>query len=156
MAATYKTISRSEFEAALGVGADGKPTVKGGFHRLNLPGTLELAYGKLVRKDITLRIYSSIDSNGCRECGSDAIRVVLFWKSADGQIKQISGEKRVNRTQGWKKNLLQRISRWGEGLLGTCGCGAPLVSRVNKTTKEIFSACSMWPHCSHKRHPESK
>ncbi len=55
-----------------------------------------------------IRVYTSINPNNkSRKVGTDAIRVGVF----DGvsPCKWLFGTKRVNRTQGWKANMFQRI-----------------------------------------------
>lgn len=149
MAATFTPITQKEIEQLLGVGTGGEPAPGGlGFHRLHLEGTAEYVYGKKVRNDLTLRVYSSLTPiYGCRDKGQDAIRVVLFWRSPKGEIRKISADKRVHRTQNWQASLLKRINRWTEGLLGTCKCGAPLAKKVAKKTKKEFLSCCLWPNC---------
>lgn len=150
MGAQYTLISQQDIENLLGVSPNGTPIPGGlGFYRIDLKdGTKELVYAKRVRHDLSLRVYSSvIPSYGSRKRGSDAIRVALFWKSPKGEIKKIATDRRVHRTQGWRKSLTTRISHWAVGLMGTCQCGAPLVKRVATKTKEEFLGCCMWPNC---------
>jgi hypothetical protein len=113
------------------------------------PPTLELVYGRRVymqgdKKQLTLRIYTSIDAQGTREKGSDAIRVTLFYRGTeikDGQEiplkpKLIGGERRCHRVQGWKKNLQARIDNWPELIGPPCPkCGNPTVERESARGK---------------------
>lgn len=89
-----------------------------GFTLIHLPNTKEMVYGKVIKKDICLRIYTSISqrSDVARRNGGDAIRCLVvrrYVKATDGKnytVRPIMKEaKRVFRVTGWKKNLQARI-----------------------------------------------
>lgn len=119
-----------------------------GFRKLDLDGVRELVYGKRVDRDgltLTMRVFTGIDPDGnSRDCGSDAMRVNLFWRRPDEKIVNIAGSKRVHRVAGWKGNLQQRIDTL---VPGPCcpTCSSPMVERKGKNGK--FYGCSDFPNC---------
>ena len=46
---------------------------------------------------VRVRVYTSIRHGGARPCGSDAIRVCLVWVGANGQVRGLGSDRRVNR-----------------------------------------------------------
>lgn len=93
---------------------------------------------------LAIVVYSSIDelTGLSRDSGSDAIRVVLMWKSSDGW-KAIGSTGRVNRIDTWRKNLRKRLSGWKDMLEGKCkSCGAPLTVRKGEYGK--FLGCARY------------
>ncbi len=144
--AQYTQISQAEMEAHLNVHPElGTPIIPGGFHRISIEGTNEIVYAKIVKPNVSLRIYSSIVAGAVRGNGEDAIRVCLFWrKSKDDKPVMIGTSKRVHRVLGWKKNLNERINKWVDMLGPNCKlCDSPTVYR----TKHKFFGCSMYPQC---------
>jgi len=142
--AEYYPISEAEMSEFL---------VAQGFQPVSLPGTLELVWGKIVRRGscvCSLRVYSGINPNGAsRDVGKDAIRVTLHWRDAGGVIQKVGGSKRVHRVRGWRDNLQNRIDKWEEALGPPCPkCAAPMVQRTvkkdgpNKGKK--FWSCVTW------------
>lgn len=105
------------------------------------PGTWELTYGKRVfvpgsDGQFTLRVYTTLTlRDGTRAKGTDAIRVVLFWREVeDGvglAVRPVGGEKKVLRVLGWRANLGARLEKWSDDLVGpSCPrCGRPMVER---------------------------
>ena len=134
--AHYYNISRAEMDTFL---------TEQGFKPINLPGTVELVYGKRVDqgdKKLTLRVYTGINPSGeSREVGKDAIRVALFVL-VNGTPVHVGGDKRAHRVEGWRKNLQNRLDNWFEGLPDhDCPkCGLPLTIREGKHGK--FVGCS--------------
>lgn len=130
---------------------------QGGFQLLQLEGTTELVYAKLVRqgdKAYSLRIYSSINPTGdSRGVGEDAIRVNCWVKMQfDGETKifKAGGSKRVHRVMGWRANLQNRIDHWHECIGPVCPeCGAPTLKRTPKKgqTWKPFFGCCRFPVC---------
>ncbi len=127
--------------------------------------TLELTYGRRVTPQgpnphmLTLRIYTTIDPNGCREKGSDAIRITLFTRPTEIRNNQeialppklIGGERKCLRVKGWKANLQSRIDKWPEMIGPPCPkCGSPTAERDG--TKGKFWSCIRWsrqgPSCN--------
>lgn len=120
------------------------------FSPLTLAGTREIVLGKRVDIDgipLSLRIYTSLEPSGeGRECGEDAIRVEVYAKDSEGQIKRIGGSKRVNRVAGWQERLLQRVQAWKDQLGPACPCcGGPTVLRKGRYGE--FHGCYNYPHC---------
>lgn len=116
-----------------------------GFVHLQLEGTLEKVYAKLVAPNTSLRVYSSIEQGTSRECGSDAIRVVLATRNAE-KIRVCGSSRRVNRTKNWRDNLSNRINGWFEMMGPTCPkCGAATVER--KGAYGDFWGCTNYPEC---------
>lgn len=143
---TFCRFTQAEFEEFLGVAPNGQPVNNSGWHRLNL-GTLEAVYGKRVHPELTLRIYSTLEGGYARDNGSDAIRVVVFWRppqkareafqakgliAADRWPLKVGGGTKVLRVQGWRDNLGKRLEAYREILPPTCRCGAPTVWRTPK------------------------
>ncbi len=139
MPAVYVQPTLAEFQAVLE-----------GFLPLSIPGTRELVFGKRVDKNgqhLSLRVYTSLEPDGLgRECGTDAIRVEIYFRNAQGSVKRVGGSKRVNRTKGWQKRLGERIAAWEESLGPICPkCGCPTVERDGKYGS--FHGCSQYPEC---------
>lgn len=134
--ARFQTISETEMDLFL---------KEKGFSAITLQGTTEKVYGKLVAKDICLRVYSSIESGTSRECGEDAIRVVLASRQKTG-IKIVGSSRRVNRTKNWRDNLQKRLDSWFEMLGPACPkCSATMVDRNGAYGD--FWGCSNFPEC---------
>lgn len=128
-----------------------------GFKPLQIPGTRELVYGKVVDetkgKEVCLRIYTSIEPPSVyrvqqsRPIGTDAIRAVLMIRVGN-EIKMIGADRRVHRVAGWRKNLQDRIDGWREQLGPTCpnkDCGRFTVFRTSR--RGPFWGCSAYPTC---------
>lgn len=58
---------------------------------------------------LAIRIFSSIhvSNNKSRDCGKDAIRILLWHKSLK---KTVGGNGRVNRTANWRQNVEKKIA----------------------------------------------
>ena len=81
-----------------------------GFAVIYLPKVAEMVYGKVIDKNVCVRVYTGIVGEISRDKGNDAIRVVVVKRFYNGTIKPItSNVSRVNRTEGWKENLQKRI-----------------------------------------------
>lgn len=122
-----------------------------GFSQVSIPRTIELVFGKRVYQDnlqLTLRVFTGINPSGSsRAVGEDAIRVILFMRSSDGNIIKLGGSKRVHRVQNWKKNLQSRIDSWID-FMPKCKCsqcGSPMLPRTGKNGN--FLGCSEYPKC---------
>ena len=140
--AIFKNITRNEMAEQL---------EQQGFQLIGLSGTKELVWAKIFRKNstvVSMRVYSSINPNGeAREVGTDAIRVMLFWKN-QGEIVKVGSSKRVHRVEGWKKNLQNRIENWTRVLGPSChSCNAPMILRTPKKSQKWtkFYGCATWP-----------
>lgn len=119
------------------------------FKKMSIEGTYENVYGRRLRKDLSLRIYSTIENGYSRKSGKDAIRCVLFWMSPKNEIKLVGVEKKVLRVVNWRENLKNRIEDWEEMLGPSCDfCKSPTVLRKNKKNKNKFFSCVNYPNCS--------
>lgn len=120
-----------------------------GFQKLELPGTIELVYGKIVKHEghkLSLRIFSAINPTGeSRKKGSDAIRIQLFWM-LDGKPVPVGKAQKCLRVLTWKKNISAAIDAHAapENFKTCPACGSPLVQRENGQTGEEFWGCSTW------------
>jgi hypothetical protein len=129
-----------------------------GFSRVTLPNTYELVYGKRVDQNnmqMTIRVYTGIDPSGnSRDVGEDAMRVNLFMRLPNNEIKKLFGSKRVHRVKGWAKNLQARINDTMQQVpQRMCDkCGLPMVLRQgkSKTTGSPYSfyGCVGFPSCT--------
>lgn len=156
---TFHNVTQREIESVL---------TPRGFKRIQLPGVVELVYAKRVDQDdlcLSLRVFTGINPSGdSRECGEDAIRICLFWKdltradqrdSTKPRVTKISGEKRVNRIQTWRKNLAARLDNWDDLPKSKCPkCGSPVVLRHGKFGD--FFGCAGFPDCDYKPKDEKK
>lgn len=141
-------ITQAEIEELLQVGADGKPNGELKFHRMDLKGVYEITYGMRIREDMTLRIFSSISTQGgvSRAKGKDVIQLCLFWKAdPKAEPKQVGAPVRCLRVMGWRKNLMDKIKAWPEMIGPACKCGAPTVQRDGTHGK--FYGCVLYPKC---------
>lgn len=137
---SFYNISRNEMDEFL---------TSQGFQLMNIPGTVELVYGKIVKHEghkLSLRVYTAINPTGeSRKKGSDAIRVQLYWM-LDGKPVPVGKAQKCLRVLTWKKNLSAAIeSHASPENFKTCpSCGSPLVQRENGQTGEEFWGCSTW------------
>lgn len=138
---SYQTIRLDDMDALL------NPL---GFKRGKINGTMEWVYARGiqvtvngVKVDFALTVYSSIDiaTGVSRPAGADAIRVCIT-KRRDTYIDVMAGEKRVNRTENWRANLLERINRVTDNFIACPSCSAPMVKREYKG--RAFLGCSMY------------
>jgi NAD-dependent SIR2 family protein deacetylase len=119
-----------------------------GFVELSLPNTKEMVMGKLVAKDVCMRVYTSIVDDTNRDNGKDAIRVGIFFKRSDGRIVKVAGSKRVHRVKGWRSNLANRLARWQDQMYPSCHkCSMPTLVRKNRKDGTEFLGCSQYPNC---------
>lgn len=81
-----------------------------GFKEIQLPGTSEMVMGKILKKNVCLRVYTTIARGSqSRDVGKDAIRCTVFYRRVDGEVRMWFGAKRVHRVKNWKTNLDARI-----------------------------------------------
>ncbi len=130
----YTEISEKEFEDALTI-------QKYNWKRISEPYTKENPY-LIEYKGVFVKVYSSIVKGVSREVGSDAIRVI-GWDTVSN-LPVMNSERRVNRTEGWRQNLVSRIEDVREKMhnVEKCKiCGGILVERENRTTHQKFMGC---------------
>jgi hypothetical protein len=97
-------------------------------------------------------VYSTIDKrdNLSRDCGTDAIRVMLYHEPTDTRFWSLP---KVLRVESWRKNLRRRC-RLAAALLTTFGdticpnCSAPM-RYVPNGKKKAFWGCVNYPSCRH-------
>lgn len=115
-----------------------------GFQPLQLDRTVELVWGKIVRKDnltFSLRVYTGINPSGeSRPKGEDAIRVMLFVKY-NGDIRHVGKTRNCLRVNNWRHNIQAAINEWQDALHVCPACGAPQVERTKRSDKSKFWAC---------------
>ena len=140
--ATYHNITKEEIESLL---------LPQKFLPMALPNTFELVYGRRIDRNgmpLSLRIYTGIGASGnSRSKGTDAIRVNLFYRAAEGEkTYKIGGSKRVHRVKGWRQNLQSRIDDWLNTQVVKCDkCGKPMA--IRKSQKGEFWGCIGYPDC---------
>jgi replicative superfamily II helicase len=94
---------------------------------------------------IFVKIFSSIENGVSRPVGADAVRIVA-WDPVSG-LPVMGSEGRVNRTDGWRENLVARIETVRSKMVGVekCKiCGGIMVERTNSKTKDKFLGCLNW------------
>lgn len=105
----------------------------------------------LIESDgVYIKVYSSIVGGVGREVGGDAIRTV-GWDNVSN-LPVMSSEARVNRTDGWRIHLVERIESVKEKMrqMDRCKiCGSIMVERENRTTHEKFMGC-----LNYRNHPK--
>lgn len=118
-----------------------------GFQEVQVPGTKERVYSKVVDKSrqVCLRVYTSIVGESSRGVGEDAIRTVLVAK-VNGEVKVIGGDRRVHRVEGWRANLQNRLDGWPEQFGPACPkCQGLTVRR--RSARGPFWGCCKYPIC---------
>ena len=150
MTREYTQITKKEMEEFLGVQANGQPDPDSdwNFYRIELP-VRQIVYGQRVGKDLTLRIYSSIDHEVSRECGQDPIRCKLYYRKPTGDIVHVGTTKNVLRINTWQNNLKKNIDNWKAILGPACPkCGAPMREKNNRKNNSTFLGCVNYPECN--------
>lgn len=129
-----------------------------GFEQIRLDGTIELVFQRQVSSKsgktfpYAVRVYSSIAYGGSRECGEDAIRVVLVDLET-GRAMKVLGEgkgkagKRIYRTKSAMTNLRERCRDYFRHVFShSCPkCGKVMAVRTGRNGK--FLGCSNYPEC---------
>lgn len=126
------------------------------FIRIPVRGSVELVYETVISEELSIRVYSSLipTTSAVRDCGEDAIRVCHVFYGKDKTFGRIVGtQKRVNRIQTWKKNLLSRIADLLREEPKVCPvCFGPMVLRKGNFGK--FFGCVEYPKCKGTRNVE--
>lgn len=95
-----------------------------------------------------VRIYTSVDirTGFSRECGEDAIRLVLWDKGTDRPVK--AAEKRVYRTKNAMLNMVEGARELFRFVFSAqkCSCGGLMLERKGKNGP--FLGCSRFPVCT--------
>jgi len=145
----YARIGRDEFESRLGSLVD--------FQEVRPPGTSEVVYEiDLPADDLSIRIFSTLYRGESRDCGDDAIRLVIWSEEAD---RWIGGRKKTLRLagtetnpEGWWGNLRPKIQdlmlNWRDYNQGRCpDCDSWMVKRDGEYGE--FLGCTDYPACKH-------
>lgn len=138
MPAEYHDITKEEMEDLL---------VKGwGFRRMDLPGTVELVYGKvavLQGQKISCRVYTGINPSGhSRAKGEDAIRIQLYCMFDDGdgpKPKPCGTPRKCLRVKTWAANIKKALAGVREDFKVCPACGSPMAERKGANGK--FLGC---------------
>lgn len=145
MSGTYTEITKREMDELLIEEMGFRPAAVAATDDGTREEVYDFAFDTKSGERLAIVVYSSVDSRShiSRDCGNDAIRVVLMWRDDRAKTydwKAIGSTKRVNRIDTWRKNLRKRISNWRSMLEGKCkDCGAPLTVRKSEYGK--FLGC---------------
>ena len=158
MASRYREITHTEMSAHLeGIG----------FFPLNLSGCVEFVWQRTVETKggkkfpYAVRVYSSVDKRTgmTRDCGADAIRVVLMDLETGRALKLRSGKgkagQRIYRTKNALPTLTERCREYFTKVIkdGCPKCGAVMAEREGKNGK--FYGCTKYPACNGTKPVES-
>lgn len=130
-----------------------------GFVKMNFPESIELVYGKIIRKEghkVSLRVFTGINPNGqSRAKGEDAIRVIPYIMF-EGKPTPIAKSTMVRRIETWSKNLQKAIDKWDTDWKVCPACGYPMILRHGRNGD--FWGCSTWvvTKCKGKPKPEQR
>jgi len=125
-----------------------------GFTQIEVEQTYEIVFAKRVDvkgHQLSLRVFTGIDAgtDESRECGADAVRVMLFTRTEQGTILRVCGCGRVNRIKTWKKNLGKRLRDFAMLFPGhTCPSCSAIMRRVEGKFG-TFWGCTNYPKCRH-------
>lgn len=124
-----------------------------GFEVVTEAGSSELVFERKVETRSgktyphSVRVYSSvIPGSVSRECGEDAIRIVLFNADTGRPVKQ-EGKKRIYRTKNALNNLKERCREIFKNVMtNACPkCNHVMVARKGKHGD--FMGCTNYPDC---------
>ena len=138
-----------------------------GFFPLNLNGCVEYVWQRNVESKqgkqypYAVRVYSSVDKRTglTRDCGSDAIRVVLMDLKTGRALKLKSGKgkagQRIYRTQNALPTLTERCREYFSKVIhdGCPKCGSVMAERGGRNGK--FLGCTKYPACNGTKQLES-
>lgn len=100
----------------------------------------ECIYGKLVKDHIVICVFSTIEYGECRPKGDDAIRVVGFYVTREGDLRALAkSEKRIFRTGSIRSicdRLCERVEEVERNVNNPmkCRCGAPMFTSKKGNT----------------------
>lgn len=138
-----------------------------GFFPLNLSGCVEFVWQRNVESKsgkhfpYAVRVYSSVDKRTgmTRDCGADAIRVVLMDLESGRALKLKSGKgkagQRIYRTKNALPTLVERCREYfGKVIHDGCPkCGSVMAERAGKNGN--FLGCTKYPACNGTKKLES-
>lgn len=103
-----------------------------GYRPRQTPPHEELQLAFLVKRNLQVRLYTSVVAGGARACGEDAIRVCLVYLAANGKQRGLAGETRINRV-GEVQDIVGRAVKRADALVARVAdlpkcrkCCAPL------------------------------
>lgn len=100
---------------------------------------------------VLVLVYSTIFREINRECGTDAIRIILYDQVSK---KAIGFGKKINRVPGWERRLKERVLETVKLLSQfRCQCGSYMTLRKSKAGKEFYG-CVRYPDCNHTKNKE--
>ena len=154
MAARYVPISEADMRAELAdMGFEQVPNGKG-----------ELTFQRQVKEThYAIRIYTTIVHGESRDCGEDAIRVLLINTKTDRPVKVLDKETtpkpdgsmpkagcKVLRTKSALTNMRERARDYWRHVAGhPCPeCGSVMAVRTNRAARTKFLGCTNYPDCS--------
>lgn len=120
----------------------------GGFLPVQIEGTKEQVYDRPFKfnPNLVIRVYTTIEGDYSRDCGADAIRVVLFDKEINRAVGR--ADTKTLRVEKWRENLQAKINTVFMSVKGLkkCNyCGRYMVIRKGKNGE--FLGCSAYPTC---------
>ena len=137
-----------------------------GFSKVYPKGVIEYVWERQVEDTAgkefpyAVRVYSSVDARTMttRDCGADAIRVVLMDLATGRALKLKSGKgkagQRIYRTKNALPTLKERCREYFIKVIreGCPKCGAVMAERAGKNGK--FLGCTKYPECNGTRKVE--
>lgn len=139
----YTGITREEFEQFLGNFVE--------FQEVDDTDAEEVVYSvNLPHDELEVRIFSTIQNGRARDCGSDAIRTVLWHTEEDCPV---GGRVKTLRIETWRSNLRPKVEdlvlNWREAFHGHCPDCRGGVLQLRSGQYGDFLGCSNYPRCSH-------
>lgn len=137
-----------------------------GFSNVDVKGCVEFVWERQVEDTAgnefpyAVRVYSSVDKRTyiTRDCGADAIRVVLMDLDTGRALKLKSGKgkagQRIYRTKNALPTLKERCREYFIKVIrdGCPKCGAVMAERSGKNGN--FMGCTKFPKCNGSRNIE--
>lgn len=112
-----------------------------GYKRRETKPGEEMSLARMLKRDLQVRLYTSVVAGGVRAVGEDAIRVCLVYRARDGKQRGVGSETRINRV-GEVQDIVARALQRAAALesrvadLPRCRkCSAPLFT--SKAGKEV-------------------
>jgi RNase P protein component len=131
-----------------------------GFHQVWLDGTHELVFERQVENtsgkkwNYGVRVYTSVANGSTRDCGEDAIRVILVPTDTGPRFAlKVLGEgnskagKRIYRTKNAMNNLRERCREYFRHVMSHQCPKCESVMAVRKGSKGDFLGCVNYPKC---------
>ena len=120
------------------------------FEEISIKGTYERVWKFKINDRFDIRVYSTIkiNSDKCRENGTDAIRCLVYDNVSE---KILRLERRVHRTISALINVRLRCRELYKYVKkNPCSCGGVLIERISGTNHH-FKGCSNFPVCTNNK-----